>query len=200
MRRKVSLLALLFTLLIGSVASAHDDHSHAGEHNEAHTQKDTPEKVKGFIKHHLKDAHYFELFHGAKMPLPIIVWDEGIKVFSSGDFKKVEVKEVRGADSTITFEKLGATDTVAKDAKDYLYESVNANYSIFHGKILAAKHADLQLKLNKEGKKKLISHSALIDFSITKTVLMTFIICVLLFLAFRGLSTSYRKGPIPSGL
>ena len=117
------------------------------------------------------------------MPLPIIVWDEGIKVFSSGDFKKVEVKEVRGADSTITFEKLGATDTVAKDAKDYLYESVNANYSIFHGKILAAKHADLQLKLNKEGKKKLISHSALIDFSITKTVLMTFIICVLLFLA-----------------
>ena len=120
MRRKFSLLALLFTLFIGSVAFAHDNHSHAGEHPEAHAEKDTPEKVKEFIKHHLKDAHYFELFHGVKMPLPIIIWDEGLKVFSSGDFKKEEVKEVRAADSTITFQKLGINDT---DAKDYLYES-----------------------------------------------------------------------------
>ena len=95
MRRKLSLLAILVALLIGSAASANDNHPHEGGHAGNHSEKDSPEKVKSFIKHHLKDAHYFELFHGAKMPLPIIIWDEGLKVFSSGDFKKVEVKEVR---------------------------------------------------------------------------------------------------------
>ena len=190
MRRKFNLLALLFTLAITSVTFAKSDNT---------DQKDTPEEVKGFIKHHLKDAHYFELFHGVKMPLPIIVWDNGIQFFLSSDFKKVEVKEVIAPDSTITFVPLSESDTVAKESTDYLYESKSSNYSIFHGKIVAAKHGDMLLKLNSEGKKKLVSHSSLIDFSITKNVLMTLLICVLIFFLFTGLSKSYKKGPIPSG-
>jgi F-type H+-transporting ATPase subunit a len=190
MRRKFNLLALLFTLTITSVTFAKSDNT---------DQKDTPEEVKGFIKHHLKDAHYFELFHGVKMPLPIIVWDNGIQFFLSSDFKKVEVKEVTAPDSTITFVPLSESDTVAKESTDYLYESKSSNYSIFHGKIVAAKHGDMLLKLNSDGKKKLVSHSSLIDFSITKNVLMTLLICVLIFFLFTGLSKSYKKGPIPSG-
>ncbi|MBL6663366.1 MAG: F0F1 ATP synthase subunit A [Flavobacteriales bacterium] len=190
MRRKINLLALLFTLTISSVTFAKSDNTH---------QKDTPEEVKGFIKHHLKDAHYFELFHGVKMPLPIIVWDNGIQFFLSSDFKKVEVKEVTAPDSTITFEPLSESDTVAKESRDYLYESKSSNYSIFHGKIVAAQHGDMLLKLNSDGKKKLISHPYLIDFSITKNVLMTLLICVLIFFLFTGLSKSYSKGPLPTG-
>ena len=190
MRRKFNLLALLFTLAITSVTFAKSDNT---------DQKDTPEEVKGFIKHHLKDAHYFELFHGAKMPLPIIVWDNGIQFFLSSDFRKVEVKEVTAPDSTITFAPLSESDSVAKESTDYLYESKSSNYSIFHGKIVAAKHGDMLLKLYSDGKKKLVSHSSLIDFSITKNVLMTLLICVLIFFLFTGLSKSYKKGPIPSG-
>ena len=190
MRRKFNSLALLFTLAITSVTFAKSENT---------DQKDTPEEVKGFIKHHLKDAHYFELFHGAKIPLPIIVWDNGIQFFLSSDFKKVEVKEVTAPDSTITFVPLSESDTVAKKNTDYLYESKSSNYSIFHGKIVAAKHADMLLKLNSDGKKKLVSHSSLIDFSITKNVLMTLLICGLIFFLFTGLSKSYKKGPIPSG-
>ena len=190
MRRKISLLALFFTLALGSVVFAESVNK---------DKQDTPEEVKGFIKHHLKDAHYFELFHGVKMPLPIIVWDDGIQFFLSSDFKKVEVKAVTAADSTVTFEQLSANDTVAKDAKDYLYESKSTKYSLFHGKIVAAKHADMLLKLTPSGKIKLTSHSSLIDFSITKTVLMTILICILLFFVFTGLSRSYSKGPIPRG-
>ncbi len=190
MRRKNKLLALLFTLAITSVTFAKSDNT---------DQKDTPEEVKGFIKHHLKDAHYFELFHGVKMPLPIIVWDNGIQFLLSSDFKKVEVKEVTAPDSTITFVPLSESDSVAKESTDYLYESKSSNYSIFHGKIVAAKHGDMLLKLNSDGKKKLVSHSSLIDFSITKNVLMTLLICVLIFFLFTGLSKSYKKGPIPSG-
>tara|TARA_B100001741_G_scaffold311327_1_gene312242 strand:+ start:22581 stop:23591 length:1011 start_codon:yes stop_codon:yes gene_type:complete len=147
----------------------------------------------------LKDAHYFELFHGAKMPLPIIVWDNGVQFFLSSDFKKVEVKEVAAPDSTITFEPLSESDSVAKESTDYLYESKSSNYSIFHGKIVAAKHGDMLLKLNSDGKKKLVSHSSLIDFSITKNVLMTLLICVIIFFLFTGLSKSYKNGPLPSG-
>ena len=190
MRRKFNSLALLFTLAITCVTFAKSDNT---------DQKDTPEEVKDFIKHHLKDAHYFELFHGAKMPLPIIVWDNGIQFFLSSDFKKVEVKEVTAPDSTITFVPLSESDTVAKKSTDYLYESKSSNYSIFHGKIVAAKHGDMLLKLNSDGKKKLVSHSSLIDFSITKNVLMTLLICGLIFFLFTGLSKSYKKGPIPSG-
>lgn len=190
MRRKFNLLALLFTLAITSVTFAKSDNT---------DQKDTPEEVKGFIKHHLKDAHYFELFHGVKMPLPIIVWDNGIQFFLSSDFKKVEVKEVTAPDSTITFVHLSESDSVAKERTDYLYESKSSNYSIFHGKIVAAKHGDMLLKLNSDGKKKLVSHSSLIDFSITKNVLMTLLICGLIFFLFTSLSKSYKKGPIPSG-
>ena len=190
MRRKFNLLALLFTLAITSVTFAKSDNT---------DQKDTPEEVKGFIKHHLKGAHYFELFHGVKMPLPIIVWDNGIQFFLSSDFKKLKVKEVTAPDSTITFVPLSESDTVAKESTDYLYESKSSNYSIFHGKIVAAKYGDMLLKLNSDGKKKLVSHSSLIDFSITKNVLMTLLICVLIFFLFTGLSKSYKKGPIPSG-
>ncbi|MDC3050664.1 F0F1 ATP synthase subunit A, partial [Flavobacteriales bacterium] len=190
MRTKINFITLLFILSITNVVYGKPDVSE---------QKDTPEEVKSFINHHLKDAHYFELFHGVKMPLPIIVWDNGLKFFLSSDFKKVEVKEVVAEDSTITFKLLGVDDAVAKESTDYLYESKNSNYSIFHGKIFSAKHSDMLLKANSQGKKKLISHSSLIDFSITKNVLMTILICALIFLLFTGLSKSYRKGPIPTG-
>jgi F-type H+-transporting ATPase subunit a len=190
MIRKINLLTLLFTLSITSVTFAKSDNT---------DQKDTPEEVKAFIKHHLNDAHYFELFHGVKMPLPIIVWDNGIQFFLSSDFKKVEVKGVTTPDSNITFVPLSESDFIAKESKDYLYESKSSNYSIFQGKIVAAKHADMLLKLTPNGEKKLTSHSALLDFSITKTVLMTILICLLIFFVFTGLSKSYKKGPIPSG-
>ena len=190
MRAKINFITLLFIFSIANVVYGKPNISE---------QKDTPEEVKTFINHHLKDAHYFELFHGAKMPLPIIVWDNGLKFFLSSDFKKIGVKEVVGEDSTITFELLSVDDAVAKESTDYLYESKNSNYSIFHGKIFSAKHSDMLLKANSQGKKKLISHSSLIDFSITKNVLMTILICALIFFLFTGLSKSYRKGPIPTG-
>ncbi len=190
MRTKINFITLLFILSITNVVYGKPDVSE---------QKDTPEEVKSFINHHLKDAHYFELFHGVKMPLPIIVWDNGLKFFLSSDFKKVGVKEVVAEDSTITFKLLSVDDAVAKESTDYLYESKNSNYSIFHGKIFSAKHSDMLLKANSQGKKKLISHSSLIDFSITKNVFMTILICALIFLLFIGLSKSYRKGPIPTG-
>ena len=64
------------------------------------SEKDTPPsdlktEIKEYIAHHLQDSHDFTLLSwtndsGEKsyfgIPLPVIIWDEGLKVFSSAKF------------------------------------------------------------------------------------------------------------------
>ena len=184
MRRKFNLLALLFTLANTSLTFAKST---------TRTKRYT-KRGKSFIKHHLKDAHYFELFM-EQMPLTIIVWDDGLKFFMSSDFKAIKGFNIR---FNYYFSGLLANDTLTKNNTDYLYESKNSSYSIFHGKIFSARHQDMLFKLTNSGKE-LTSHTPLLDFSITKTVLMTILISLIIFFLFLSLSKSYGKGPIPSG-
>ncbi len=72
--------------------------------------EDTPEGTKAeiqeYIQHHLQDSHDFNLYSytndaGEKVhvgfPLPVILWDDGLKVFSSARFHHgEEVAEVDG--------------------------------------------------------------------------------------------------------
>ena len=54
-------------------------------------------EIKAYILHHLEDSHDFNLLsykdkaNGEKVyigvPLPVIIWDNGLKVFSSSKFK-----------------------------------------------------------------------------------------------------------------
>ena len=64
------------------------------------SEKDTPPsdlktEIKEYISHHLQDSHDFTLLSWtndagektyAGIPLPVIIWDEGLKVFSSAKF------------------------------------------------------------------------------------------------------------------
>ena len=61
--------------------------------------KDIKTEIEAYIQHHLKDAHDFSLFsytdsqgekHYVGLPLPVILWDDGLKVFSSSKFKHGE--------------------------------------------------------------------------------------------------------------
>jgi F-type H+-transporting ATPase subunit a len=53
---------------------------------------DTEEKIKEYIQHHLQDSHDFTLFTFGKtgthigFPLPVILWSDGLHVFSSSRF------------------------------------------------------------------------------------------------------------------
>ena len=68
--------------------------------------KDLKSEITEYIDHHLKDSHDFSLFSikqedGTKkyigFPLPVILWDDGLKVFSSSKFNHGEtVAEVDG--------------------------------------------------------------------------------------------------------
>lgn len=198
MKAKLNILTAFLVLFSSTTFAVEQPHDHSHDHGKGDA-KDLKKEIKKTIKHHLKDAHYFELYHGLSMPLPVIIWDEGLQFYSSSDFKKVKLKEVSINDSIIAFEKRTTNDVVTDNAKDYLYESADSKYSIFHGKILPATHGDIRLKLNEKGQKKLVSHSGLLDFSITKNVLVIILMSIFLLFAFSKLARSYKKGPIPSG-
>ena len=93
--------------------------------NEAVLSSDEPKKdlkteIKEYISHHLKDSHDFALasytndagehvYIGA--PLPVILWDNGLKVFSSSKFHHGEtLAEVDGNYYKLYHEKIYRTD------------------------------------------------------------------------------------------
>ncbi|NND16571.1 MAG: F0F1 ATP synthase subunit A [Eudoraea sp.] len=86
MAKILFLLALMTSLTgFGKMANA----------EEAEEGKDIKSEIDAYIQHHLKDAHDFTLFsytndEGIKkhvgFPLPVILWDEGLHLFSSSKF------------------------------------------------------------------------------------------------------------------
>jgi len=135
------------------------------------------EERKEFIQHHLLDSHDFHIFsygknaeHSVGFPLPVILWDNSLHIFSSSKFEHGEV--------------------VAEDGGNY--------YKISHhdGKIYKTDAAGT-LTENAKGK---VENEKPLDFSITKSFFMIIIVSVLMFLLFAGLGKSYKKnGSIAKG-
>lgn len=79
---------IFFTVNPFSLSAADDVHGDAPK-----TQDD---EIKAYIAHHLEDDHYFSLFSDKKagkhygFPLPVILIDGGLKIFSSGEFQHGE--------------------------------------------------------------------------------------------------------------
>ncbi|MBC3758462.1 F0F1 ATP synthase subunit A [Hyunsoonleella sp. SJ7] len=100
MRKKLALKPITFLLFLLTFVSYGKDKGHS-------EGKDTEEYVKEYIQHHLKDSYDFNLFSYTAdsgeekhvgFPLPVILWDDGLKVFSSSKFHHGEtVAEVDGS-------------------------------------------------------------------------------------------------------
>ncbi len=141
--------------------------SFASEGSAEHSEKtEGKEGVKEFIDHHLQDAYYYELFEtgGKKVgfPLPVILWDNGLKMFSSSC--------------------LMGEGAYAKKGDDY--------YRLYHSKIYKT-NAEGTLDFDKNHHP---TNPHPLDFSITKNVFLIMVVCVLLFLLFRGMARTYRNG------
>ena len=126
-KEKLTLLALLFALFSAN--------AFAGDHSEGDgTPKDTKTEIKETIKHHLKDAHYFELYHGVEMPLPIILVDNGVHFFMSSKFDHGKaVVESKGNYYAIDHGKIYKTDaqgTLEKDAENHILNEKPLDMSI----------------------------------------------------------------------
>lgn len=95
------------------VRANHDEHAPHGAEEKSTGQIDTKEEIDAYIKHHLQDSHDFIFYtdgltgHHVGFSLPVILWDGGLKVFSSSKFHHGE--------------------TVAEAGGSY--------YKLFHGKI-----------------------------------------------------------------
>jgi len=79
---------ILFSALWAAVFSA----PHALHAKESETPKDLKTEIKEYISHHLEDAYDFSLFSYTNaqgehvyisIPLPVVIWDEGLQIFSS---------------------------------------------------------------------------------------------------------------------
>lgn len=109
-QRSLKFAAALLLYFTGSIAFASSgDEKHPSQGNLI----DTEDEVKAYIEHHLQDSHDFALFTDGEtgthygFPLPVILWDNGIKFFMSSKFHHGE--------------------TVAEAGGDY--------YKLYHGKI-----------------------------------------------------------------
>ncbi|MFZ4863112.1 F0F1 ATP synthase subunit A [Sphingobacterium sp. Mn56C] len=74
----------------------------AAEEVHEHAEKTQAEEINAYAEHHLQDDHYFSLFTDKKagvhygFPLPVILIDGGLKVFSSGEFHHGEAIVEKG--------------------------------------------------------------------------------------------------------
>lgn len=143
--------------------------------NEHHN--DTEEK-QGFdagetIFHHVKDAHELHLFN-FPVYLPIIIYDEGLKVFSSSHFYHNELHTSTG---------------------EHYYE--HEGYILFHEKIYRAEEG---LALDEHGHPQ--NMRVLLDLSITKNVAGMILSTLLLFWIFMSVAKRYKKteGAAPKGM
>ena len=149
-------------------------HDHKSGHEEP---TDIKSQIDVFKKHHVLDSHDFILYSDYKtaehfgFSLPIILWDNGLHIFSSARFHHGE--EV--AESNGSFYKMSH-----KDGKIYKVDGKD-------GEIIMGE--------------KFPTNERPLDFSITKSVVFIFLTAFLMFYLFSSLARSYKKtGNIASGV
>lgn len=102
---------------------AHAQAGHEAKHGGAVNEKD---EVQAYIEHHLQDSHDFNFFADGEsgkhygFSLPVILWDNGLKFFSSSKFhNEKELAEVDGNFYKLIHGKIYKSDaegTVTYDA------------------------------------------------------------------------------------
>lgn len=108
-------LTFSFTIQASGDKGSHGEHS--GDSHGEGNPIDTKEEIKSYIKHHLQDSHDFTLFTNGKtgkhvgFPLPVILWDNGLQIFSSSKFHHGEdIAEVNGNFYALHHGKIFKTD------------------------------------------------------------------------------------------
>lgn len=142
-------------------------------------EKEEAERAE-FIQHHLLDSHDFHLFSYGKasghekhvgFPLPVILWDNGFQVFSSSKFHHGEAV----AESNGNYYKINHHD-------GFIYKTdASGTFNI--------------------DQKHHVTNSKPLDLSITKNIVMIFVVAFLMLWLFSSLGKSYKKnGGIAKGV
>ncbi|MFC5047712.1 F0F1 ATP synthase subunit A [Aquimarina hainanensis] len=120
-------LLLAFSSITTFAKSGDTDHKTEGN------QIDTKEEIDAYIKHHLQDSHDFIFYTDGQtgthygFPLPVILWDGGLKVFMSSKFHHGEtVAEVDGNYYKLYHGKIYKTDAAGTINYDEAHHPTNA--------------------------------------------------------------------------
>ncbi len=172
MHRKITVKTLTFVFLLFSVATF------ASDDKKTEKTQDKEQYIKDYIQHHLQDTYDFGLFsyksedgkeHHVGFPLPVILWDGGLKVFMSSKFHHGE--------------------TVASVGENH--------YKLYHGKIYKT---DAAGTITYDAEHHATNEKPL-DFSITKNVVMIFVVFLIMFFMFKRMAKSYKKNNgLPTGM
>ncbi|WP_228236684.1 F0F1 ATP synthase subunit A [Allomuricauda sp. M10] len=184
-------LVAVFVLITGIVSAQ----SHEGEEVEAGAH-DLKTEIKEYIDHHLLDSHDFSLFSYTTdegehkyigFPLPVILWDNGLKIFSSSQLEHGEgVAEVDGNYYALYHNKIYKTDAEGTIKFGAHHEGDTHSEDAF-GENLVVEDAHP-------------SNEKPLDFSITKNVVFIALVGLLMFLMFRSVASNYKKSNMPKGL
>ncbi|MDG1954744.1 MAG: F0F1 ATP synthase subunit A [Polaribacter sp.] len=179
MRSKFSIKSITFLLFLVSFVAVAQHTEQADVTNSPKEEKDLKTSIKEYIQHHLLDSYDFGLFsytddnkevHHVGAPLPVILWDGGLKVFSSSKFHHGEtVAEVDGNHYKVYHNKIYKTDaagTITYTGDDHSHPS----------------------------------NVKPLDFSITKNVVFIFLVALLMFFMFKRMAKNYKKNPLPTGI
>ncbi|AXT57372.1 ATP synthase F0 subunit A [Aquimarina sp. AD1] len=129
--QKISVVRIFMTLalILTSLNLAAKD----TEKIEKGGQVDTPEEMDAYRDHHLLDSHDFTLWSDGEkgthvgFPLPVILWDNGLKIFSSSKFHHGEtVAEVDGNFYKLYHSKIYKTDADGTINYDEDHHATNA--------------------------------------------------------------------------
>ncbi|NQX97340.1 MAG: F0F1 ATP synthase subunit A [Flavobacteriales bacterium] len=121
-KRLVRIVLLLLLVSPIAIFAQHGNNEHTSEKHEVVNKESSEgaQKIKKskerkeYIQHHLQDSYDFSVWHamGWEFPLPIILWDEGLQLFSSSKFHHGEsVAESNGNYYKIFHGKIYKTDT-----------------------------------------------------------------------------------------
>ena len=172
-----TLLTIVFSvfILLAQVVSASSDPKSKGVSIE-----DRKAEVSEYVKHHNLDTHDFGLFsytdnhgehHSVGFPLPVILWSDGLHVFSSSKLHHGE-------------------EVVLSNGKYFKLDK--HSYKIYETDV----EGTFKFDENHH-----VLNDAPLDFSITKSVFMIMVVSILLFWIFSSLAKSYVKNnSIPKGV
>ncbi len=189
-------------------ATTESNHGHEGE-------EDMSSQIKEDIQHHLQDAYTFHLFTDKEsgthvgFPLPVVLIDNGLHVFSSSKFHHGEDMVEKGGKKYFIYHNkiYGAEETIylgekktrmveneegEEEEEEYVDTVQTMPVDEFFHTYAQGHGADLPEGLFVTNKKPL-------DFSITKNVFSIFFISILLLLMFGAAAKSYKKGLAPTG-
>ncbi len=130
----VQLLTFLLLTIVFTASAQHEkneviqhgNNHETTQHNEHDKDLSLEEQIKKDIEHHIQDSHSFHLTKGIGFPLPVILWDEGLHIFSSSELDH-GVAEINGKHYAISHNNNHIYKTDATGVINYNEKGLETN-------------------------------------------------------------------------